>query len=72
MQGDAAAYFHGLFWRLLLLSERVVRDPTLAAVVGRLGLLLTVIALESRPEEPRLRRPGKKKKRSEIQVKMCA
>lgn len=70
MEEDTAAYFHGLFWRLLLLSERVVRDPMLAAVLERLGLLLMAVALESRPEEPWLRRPVEKKKNQKDE-KLC-
>lgn len=49
-----------------MLKERVVRDPTVPAALERLGLLLTVVTLESRPEEPWLRRPGEKVKRAEV------
>lgn len=67
MEEDTAAYFHGLFWRLLLLSERAVRGAMLPAVLGRLGLLLTVVTLELWPEEPWLSRPVEKKpQRSEV------
>lgn len=62
VEGDTAAYFHGLFWRLLLLS---MRDP---AVLGRLGLLRAVVALESRPEEPRLRRPEGKGLETQVEA----
>lgn len=62
VEGDTAAYFHGLFWMLLLLS---MRDP---AVLGRLGLLRAVVALESRPEEPRLRRPEGKGLETQVEA----
>lgn len=57
---DTAAYFQGLCWMLLLLSERALRDPAVPAVLGRLETLLAVVTVELRPEEPRLSRPGEK------------
>lgn len=50
-------YRQGLFCRLLLLRERVVRGAVAGLVLGRFWLLFTVAALQSRADDPRLRRP---------------
>uniref|UniRef100_A0A8C5JSN2 Rhodanese domain-containing protein n=1 Tax=Junco hyemalis TaxID=40217 RepID=A0A8C5JSN2_JUNHY len=54
----ALLYFQGLFWTLVLLWERLLREARLRGELCRLGWLLPEESFESRPESPRLRRPA--------------